>query len=215
MAEPAVVMEQIQACGVVVVVRADDPESVLPGIEAVLKGGCRAVEITFTVPDAVGVIRRVAQAFGDEILLGAGTVMNPSDGVAAADAGAKFLVSPNTNPDVIGMAKRLGVPICPGAVTPTEVVSAWNAGADCVKIFPASALGPDYIKALRGPLPHIPLMPTGGVSAENAGDYIRAGAFVLGAGSSLFDPKLLAAKNYDEMTARAQAFCEAIAAARG
>ncbi len=213
----AELLRQIQDCGVIVVVRAQKQhaEGILPGAEAVMKVGCKAIEITFSVPDAVSVIRRVDEAFGNDILLGAGTVMTPADAVAAVNAGARYLVAPNTNPEVIGMAKRLGVPVFPGALSPSEVVDAWNAGADAVKIFPASIFGPAYIKALRGPLPHIPLVPTGGISAQNAGDYIKAGAFALGAGSNLFDPLLLAEKRYDEMTARAREFCEAIAAARG
>ena len=209
------VMDEIRECGVIVVVRADDASKIFDGIEAVRAGGCRVVEITFSVPDAVSVIRETAKRFGDDVLLGAGTVLNPSDAVAAVGAGAKYLIAPNTNREVIGIAKRLAVPIFPGALTPTEVVEAWNAGADAVKIFPASISGPSYIKALRGPLPHIPLVPTGGVSSDNAAAYIKAGAFALGAGGNLFDPGLLAAEQYDEMKVRAASMIEAVKQARG
>ena len=207
-------VEKIGDLGVVLVVRAKGDENTMKGIEAMIAGGVRAIEITFSVPNAVAVIRAVKERFGADILLGAGTVLNPSDAAGAVRAGAEYVVSPNTNLEVIGIAKRLGVPVMPGAFTPTEVVDAWSAGADVVKIFPASVGGPAYIKALRGPLPHIPMLPTGGVNDKTAGPFIAAGAFALGAGSNLFDKKLLAAEDYAGLTKLAKSFMAGVAEAR-
>jgi len=208
------VVRQIGEAGVVLVVRGESAEAVIPGIEAVVAGGVNVVEITFTVPDAPGVIRRVNEAMGKKILLGAGTVMTPLDAVTAVNAGARFVVAPNTNPEVIGMCKSLDVPIAPGALSPTEVAAAWAAGAEIVKLFPASAVGPAYLRAIHAPMPEVRLLPTGGVDAKTAGEYIKNGAFALGVGGKLFDKKLLAAKKYDEMTARARELIAAVKAAR-
>jgi len=207
-------VEKIRDLGVVLVVRAKGDEGTMKGLEAMIEGGVTAIEITFSVPNAIAVIKAVKERFGDDVLLGAGTVLNPSDAVGAVGAGAEYVVSPNTNLEVIGIAKRLGVPVMPGAFTPTEVVNAWSAGADVVKIFPASVGGPAYLKALKGPLPHIPLMPTGGVNDKTAGPFIEAGAIALGAGSNLFDKKLLAAEDYAGLTRLAQRFMKGIAEAR-
>src|SRR5881394_658410 len=156
------VMKTIGELGAVLVVRCETEEEAVNGIRAVMEGGIKAVKVTFTVPGAPAVIRRVKHEFGDSILLGAGTVLTPEQAEDAVDAGALYLIAPNTDEKVIGAAKRLGVPIMPGAFTATEVVRAWDLGADAVKIFPASLGGPAYIKALRAPLPHIPMIPTGG-----------------------------------------------------
>ncbi len=207
-------VEKIRDLGVVLVVRAKGDEGTMKGIEAMIEGGVTAIEITFSVPNAIAVIKSVKERFGSNIILGAGTVLNPSDAAGAVRAGAEYIVSPNTNPEVIGISKRLGVPVMPGAFTPTEVVNAWAAGADVVKIFPASVGGPAYIKALRGPLPHIPMMPTGGVNDKTAGPFIEAGAFALGAGSNLFDKKLLAAEDYKGLTSLAKSFMSGVAEAR-
>ena len=207
-------VEKIRDLGVVLVVRAKGDEQTMKGIAAMIEGGVKAIEITFSVPNAVAVIKAVKERFGADILLGAGTVLNPSDAAGAVGAGAQYVVSPNTNPEVIGISKRLGVPVMPGAFTPTEVVNAWAAGADVVKIFPASVGGPAYIKALRGPLPHIPMLPTGGVNDKTAGPFIEAGAFALGAGSNLFDKKLLAAEDYAGLTKLAKSFMTGVAEAR-
>jgi 2-dehydro-3-deoxyphosphogluconate aldolase/(4S)-4-hydroxy-2-oxoglutarate aldolase len=207
-------VEKIRDLGVVLVVRAKGDEATMKGIEAMIEGGVTAIEITFSVPNAIAVIKSVKERFGSNIILGAGTVLNPSDAAGAVRAGAEYIVSPNTNPEVIGISKRLGVPVMPGAFTPTEVVNAWAAGADVVKIFPASVGGPSYIKGLRGPLPHIPMMPTGGVNDKTAGPFIEAGAFALGAGSNLFDKKLLAAEDYKGLTDLAKRFMAGVAEAR-
>lgn len=209
-------LKRIHDVGIVLVVRAEKADDALfKALDAIAEGGVKAIEITFSVPDAVSVIRQVAERFGEGITLGAGTVLNPSDAVAAVGAGATYVVAPNTNVEVIGVSKRMGVPVMPGAFTPTEVVAAYNAGADVVKIFPASVGGPAYIKALRGPLPHIPMMPTGGVNLETAGPFIKAGAFALGAGGNLFDKKKIAAKDWAGLTKLAGQYLQIIREARG
>jgi 2-dehydro-3-deoxyphosphogluconate aldolase / (4S)-4-hydroxy-2-oxoglutarate aldolase len=207
------ILKRIRKLGLVLVVRAESAEQAIPGIHAVVDGGLRCVEITFSVPNAPAVIETVKKAFGDDLLLGAGTVLTTNQADDAISAGAEFLVAPNTDPAVIREAKRMGVPIMPGAFTPTEIVNAHNLGADVVKIFPASAVTPAYLAALRAPLPHIKMMPTGGISEKNAAEWLNAGAFALGAGGSLFDAKLLKAKAYGEMTERAKKMVDAVQAA--
>ena len=207
-------LRRIEELGVILVVRAQSEEEAVAGVRAVVEGGIRAVEITFTVPGAPAVIRTVKREMGDSILLGAGTVMHPEDAEDAVDAGATYLVAPNTDERVIGAAKRFGVPIIPGAFTPTEVVRAWDLGADAVKIFPASLGGPAYIKALKAPLPHIPLVPTGGVDEKTVSEFFKAGAFAVGAGGALFDQGRLKAKDYAGMTEAAARFMKALKAAR-
>jgi len=208
------VIHRIGELGALLVVRCETDEQAVNGIRAVVEGGIRAVEVTFTVPGAPGVIRRVRHELGDSVLLGAGTVLNPEQAEDAVDAGAQFLVAPNTDERVIGAAKRLGVPIIPGAFTPTEVIKAWDMGGDVIKIFPASPGGPAYIKALKANLPHIPLMPSGGVDERTVGEFFRAGAFAVGAGGALFDHKRLLAKDYSGMTEVAKRFTEALIASR-
>lgn len=208
------VLQKLQAGGVILVVRAEDPASVLPGMRAVLKGGITTMEVTFTVPNAPVVLQQVAAEIGEEILLGAGTVTTTAQVDQALASGAKFIVAPNTNPKVIERAKSRGVPVFPGAYTPTEVQYAWELGADVVKIFPASHGGPAYIKALRGPFPHIPMCPTGGVDVKTVGAFFQAGAFCVGAGGALFSPEKLQAGDWEGMTATAREFVGAMNAAR-
>ena len=208
-------LRRIEEVGVVLVVRAGSADEALNGIKAVVEGGLKAVEVTFSVPGAPSVIREVKRVLGDQVILGAGTVLNPEDAEDAVDAGATYLVAPNTDEKVIGSAKRLGVAVFPGAFTPSEIARAWDLGADVVKVFPASLGGPAYIRALKAPLPHIRLMPTGGVDERNAGDFIKAGAFALGAGGALFDQKKLRAKDWKGMTETAARFMAAVRAARG
>lgn len=207
-------MQQISDLGAVLVVRAESEDDAIAGIRAVVEGGIRAIEVTFTVPGAPSVIRAIDKEFGRNVLLGAGTVLHPEDAEDAMDAGAKYLVAPNTDERVIGAAKRFGLPIMPGAFTPTEVVRAWDLGADAVKIFPASLGGAAYIKALKAPLPQIPMMPTGGVDEKTVADFIHAGAFAVGAGGALFDNKKIKAKQFKEMTETAARFMTALRAAR-
>ena len=208
------VLKTISEYGAVLVVRCETEDEAVNGIRAVMEGGIRAVEVTFTVPGAPGVIRRVKHEFGDSVLLGAGTVLTPEQAEDAVDAGAVYLISPNTDEKVIGAAKRLNVLSIPGAFTPTEVVRAWDLGADAVKIFPASHGGPPYIKALKAPLPNIPMIPTGGVDERTVGDFFRAGAFAVGVGGALFDLKRLKAKDYAGMTEVAKRFTTALRLAR-
>ncbi|HLX61903.1 MAG TPA: bifunctional 4-hydroxy-2-oxoglutarate aldolase/2-dehydro-3-deoxy-phosphogluconate aldolase [Planctomycetota bacterium] len=208
------VLKTIGEHGAVLVVRCETEDEAVNGIRAVMEGGIRAVEVTFTVPGAPAVIRRVKHEFGESIVLGAGTVLTPEQAEDAVDAGALYLIAPNTDEKVIGAAKRLGVTMIPGAFTPTEVVRAWDLGADAIKIFPASLGGPAYIKALRAPLPNIPLIPTGGVDERTVGDFFRAGAFAVGAGGAIFDLKRLKAKDFAGMTEVAKRFTTALKLAR-
>src|SRR5450631_845206 len=182
--------------GIIAVVRSDSPEQLVGVVQALAEGGVTAAEITFTVPDAVEVIRQVRKEVGDAVCLGAGTVLDPETARAAILAGAEYLVAPTVNLDVIRLCRRYDIPIMPGAFTPTEVVAAWEAGADVVKIFPADVGGPNYIKALRGPLPQIRMMPTGGVDLNTAEAFLKAGACCLGAGSSLVEPRAVASGDF-------------------
>jgi 2-dehydro-3-deoxyphosphogluconate aldolase/(4S)-4-hydroxy-2-oxoglutarate aldolase len=212
---PSQTVELIKECGLVVVVRAPKADDALmKSIEAVCDAGARAIEITFTIPDAVSVIRRVRDELGDSVLLGAGTVLTPSDAAAAVNAGAKYLISPGTNTEVISIAHTLGVAAMPGAFTPTEVMHAWSAGADLVNIFPASLGGPELIRALSAPFPKIPFVPTGGVEVGNVGEFLDAGAVAVAVGGNLFDKKLVAAKDYAGLRKRAAEFVEAVKRAR-
>ena len=208
------ILKRIGELGALLIVRCETEEEAVNGIRAVVEGGIRAVEVTFTVPGAPGVIRRVKHDLGDSVLLGAGTVLTPEEAEDAVDAGALYLVCPNTDEKVIGAAKRLGVPIFPGAFTPTEIVRAWDMGADAVKVFPASLGGPAYIRAIRQPLAHIPMIPTGGVEERSVGDFFAAGAFAVGVGGALFDRKRLQAKDYAGMTEVAKRFSAALKLAR-
>ena len=179
--------------GVVAVVRAESGESLVKVVEALADGGVTAAEITFTVPDALDVIRDARKALGDAVALGAGTVLDPETDRAAILAGAEYLVSPTVNLDVIRLARRYDKAVMPGAFTPTEILTAWEAGADVVKVFPADVGGPGYLKAIRGPLPQIRLMPTGGVDLTTAADFLKAGACCLGVGGTRLEPKAVAA----------------------
>lgn len=211
----AEVLRRIEAVGIVPVVRTATPELAARAAEAVMAGGISIFEITMTVPNAAAVIRALVQRFGDRALVGAGTVLDPAGASACIDAGAAFIVSPGFDAATVAAARARDTAVMPGALTPTEVITAWNAGADVVKIFPASAMGgAKYLKALRGPLPHVKLMPTGGVNATTAAEYIAAGAVALGVGSELVDPEALARGEDALLTERARALVAAVAAAR-
>jgi len=207
------VKAQIQHRALVAVVRST-AEQVEPLVNALLEGGVSAIEITFSVPNAPEVIATVKRRFGDRVLLGAGTVLDARKAADAIAAGARYIVAPNTNLDVIRLCNERDVAVAPGAFTPTEVAAAWAAGADIVKLFPAESLGIPYLKALRAPMPDIPIMPTGGVDVANAADWLRAGAFALGVGSSLVRKDALASGNYALITETARKFMAAIASAR-
>ena len=193
-------LKRILDGGIVAVVRAESGEQLGRVVRALAEGGVTAAEITFTVPDAVEVIRQVRKDLGDSIVLGAGTVLDPETARAALLAGAEYIVAPTVNLEVIRMCRRYDKVVMPGALTPTEVVSAWEAGADVVKIFPADLGGPNYLKALRAPLPQIKMMPTGGVDLNTAEAFLKAGACCLGIGGSLVDAKLVAAGEFAAIT---------------
>lgn len=190
----------------IAVVRSPDGDKLVEVAKALLAGGIPIMEITLTVPGALDVIRRVRGALGDQVLLGAGTVLDPETARAALLAGAEFIVSPTTNPDVIRLCRRYDKPVLPGAFTPTEIVTAWEHGADIVKVFPAEIGGPSYFKALAGPLPQIRLMPTGGVDLATAASFLREGACCLGLGSALVDKKAIAEGDMDRIRALAEQY---------
>jgi 2-dehydro-3-deoxyphosphogluconate aldolase/(4S)-4-hydroxy-2-oxoglutarate aldolase len=192
--------------GIVAVIRADSGERLVDVARALLAGGVQAIEVTFTVPRALAVLERVAHELGDEVLLGAGTVLDAETARAALLAGARFIVSPVLDVPVIELCRRYAAPVVPGALTPTEVLRAWQAGADIVKIFPADVGGAAYLRALRGPLPQVRLMPTGTVDLQNAADFLRAGACALGVGSCLVSPQNVAEGDLQAIQSRARQF---------
>lgn len=209
------VVRRIIEIGVVPVVRANSPEEALEAVDAIKAGGVPILEITMTVPGAVKVIEKVADKFGNDVVVGAGTVLDPETARACILAGATFVVSPALNLDTIELCKRYSVPICPGALTPTEVVTAWQAGADFVKVFPCSAMGgSSYIKGLKAPLPQVELIPTGGVNLNTAADFIKAGSSALGIGADLVDLKAIRAGEAHIVTERAQQFAKIVQDAR-
>ncbi len=207
-------LQAIMDCGVVAVIRANDSSQLLDITRAVSAGGVKAIEITMTVPNAVEGIEKVVAELGDDVVVGVGTVLDSETTRLALLAGAEFVVSPVFKPEILSMAKRYSKIVIPGAFTPTEILSAWEAGADAVKVFPATKLGPEFFKDMRGPLPHIRLTPTGGVNLSNAGDFIRAGASFIGVGSALTDKSMIREKRWDDLTAHSRKFVEAVAAAR-
>lgn len=206
-----VTLDRILNGGIIAVVRANSGDQLADAVRALEEGGVFAVEITFTVPDAPGVIRELRRSVSPNVILGAGTVLDSESARAALLAGAEFLVSPTVNLDVIRMARRYGVPNMPGAFTPTEILAAWEAGADVVKVFPSDVGGPNYFKALRGPLPHVRLMPTGGVDLKTAGDFLAAGAACLGVGGSLVEPEAIAKRDWPRIRQLALQFVEIVA----
>jgi 2-dehydro-3-deoxyphosphogluconate aldolase/(4S)-4-hydroxy-2-oxoglutarate aldolase len=208
-------VRQIEQLGVVAVIRLRDPGKLRAVVDAIVAGGLRALEVTMTVPGAVELIRGLAPTLPEGFLLGAGTVIDAATAHAVIDAGAQFVISPVFKREVIVACHERGVPVAPGCFTPTEILEAHEAGADIVKLFPATTLGPQYIKDVRAPLPQVKLMPTGGVSPENAGDWIRAGAVAVAAGSSLLDAAAIESGRFDVITANARRFVENVAAARG
>jgi 2-dehydro-3-deoxyphosphogluconate aldolase/(4S)-4-hydroxy-2-oxoglutarate aldolase len=196
--------------GIVAVIRADSGDLLADVAEALLAGGVDVMEITFTVPAAVRVLERVAERMGQRVLLGAGTILDPETARVAVLAGAQFIVSPNTNLDVIRLCRRYGKLVMPGAMTPTEVVTAWETGADIVKIFPSEITGPKYLKALHGPLPQVRLMPTGGVDLNTAAEFLRCGACALGIGGSLVEKNAVQTGNLARIESLARQFVQIV-----
>ncbi len=204
----------LEACGVVAVIRLKDAGALGAVVDALAAGGVRALEVTMTVPGAIELIREIAPSLPPDVVLGAGTVLDAETAQAAIEAGARYVVSPVFREEVLRACHRFDVAALPGCFTPTEILGAWEAGADVVKVFPATALGPGYFRDLRGPFPQLRLMPTGGVSLANAGEWIRAGAVAIGVGTALVDAEAVAARRFDEITERARQFVAAVAAAR-
>jgi len=208
------VVARIKAEGTVAVIRTDSIERALGAANAVIAGGFRVIEITYSFNGATEAIAKLSDANENDLLIGAGTILNRGQVREAVSAGARFLVSPCVLPEVIDAARELQVAIIPGAFTPTEIYTAYSLGADIVKIFPAVRYGPEYLRALRGPLPQIPIMPTSGVDATNVAEWFRAGAVAVGAVSSVLDPVLIRNGDWVELTQRAQQFMDAVRAAR-
>jgi 2-dehydro-3-deoxyphosphogluconate aldolase / (4S)-4-hydroxy-2-oxoglutarate aldolase len=177
--------DTLRECGIIAVLRGIDSNRMVPIVRALYEGGIKAVEVTLNHPDSIKSIAILENEFSKDLLIGAGTVLDPDAARAAVSAGAKFIISPSLNLKTIEMTKRLGVVSIPGAYTPTEIVTAYENGADFVKVFPATALGPSFLKDMKGPLPHIPLIPTGGIHVGNAFEFLQAGAVAIGVGSSL------------------------------
>jgi 2-dehydro-3-deoxyphosphogluconate aldolase/(4S)-4-hydroxy-2-oxoglutarate aldolase len=202
--------------GLIPVIRVASVTEAMDVADAIKAGGVTLIEITMSVPGALDAIKDLAKKYKDDIIMGAGTILDTETGRAALLAGAQFLVTPTLNLGLIELAHRYSAVIVPGAATPTEILTAWNAGADMVKVFPAAQLGgPEYIKALRGPLPQVLYVPTGGVNLQNAGAFIKAGATALGAGGELVDKKAVKEKKFNVITENTRAFLKAIQEARG
>jgi 2-dehydro-3-deoxyphosphogluconate aldolase/(4S)-4-hydroxy-2-oxoglutarate aldolase len=210
------VLNRMIAEGLIPVVRVSSAQEAVDVADALKEGGVSFIEITMSVPGAIDTIKDLTKKYRDDIIMGAGTVLDPETGRAALLAGAQFIISPTLNLDLIQLAHRYSAVVIPGTATPTETLTAWNAGADMVKVFPAAQLGgPEYIKALRGPLPQILLVPTGGVNLQNAGAFIKAGATALGVGGELVDKKAVKEKKFNIITENTRAFLKAIKEARG
>jgi len=209
------VLKRIEEIGVIPVVRASSAEEAVAVAEAIDEGGIPVLEITMTVPGAVAVIAELSKRFGDQVMVGAGTVLDPETAVKCIGAGAQFVVSPALNLRTIELCNREGIVIFPGSLTPTEVVTAWEAGADAVKVFPCSAVGgPKYLRALKAPLPQIRLVPTGGVSVTTAKDFIAAGAWALGVGADLVNTEAIRSGDREAVINAARAYVEAVREAR-
>jgi 2-dehydro-3-deoxyphosphogluconate aldolase/(4S)-4-hydroxy-2-oxoglutarate aldolase len=208
------ITDAIEREGIVAVIRIKEPEKLRAVIDAIADGGVRALEVTMTVPGAVELIRHLAPALPAGFVFGAGTVLDADTAARVIDAGAQFVVSPVFRQSVIEACHARGVPAMPGCFSPTEILDAWDAGADIVKVFPATALGPGFFKDVRGPLPQVKLMPTGGVTLDNAGDWIRAGAVAVGVGTALLDAKAIAAGEYAVLRANAERIVANVRAAK-
>ncbi len=203
-------LDIIRDTGVVAIMRAESSEQLIAAADAIKAGGVKAIEVTMTTPGALAVIEQAKQRYGSEVLFGAGSVLDPETARAAILAGADFIVAPTLNLNVVALCNRYAIPVMPGIYTPTEALTAIEAGADMVKLFPASFGGPDLVKAIRAPLPQLEIVPVGGVDLNTAADFIRAGSAALGVGSSLVNNKLLAEGDLGELTRRAERFIEEV-----
>lgn len=208
-------LQRILDSGLVAIIRAPDGDQLVNVARSLLEGGIGIVEVTFTVPGVLEIIRAVREELGDQILLGAGTVLDTESARAALLAGAEFIVTPTVNRDVIELCHRYDKVVMPGGFTPTEVLAAWEAGADVVKVFPADSVGPAHLKALKGPFPQIRLMPTGGVNLATLGNFVQAGACAVGLGSALVEKKAVAEGDMSRIRNLAEQYVAAMAKARG
>ena len=207
-------LQKIQDLGILAVLRGPSQELTLKMVEALVNGGITGIEITFTTPNALDVVQALAKEFRDDIVLGMGTLTKPDQAKNAKNAGATFLVSPHTEEELAAAMITTGLPVMMGALSPSEVMRAWSLGSDVIKVFPGSLGGPGFMKSLKGPFPDIPMMPTGGVSDKNLGDWFRAGAFAVGAGSNLCPKELAMAGDFDEITKIAERYIAAVRAAK-
>lgn len=207
------ILQKFKTEKVIALIRAESPDGLIDCAKALAAGGLTSIELTMTTPGAIRTLEKATAELPD-FLFGLGTVLDAETARAGILAGAKFVVTPGVRFDVIEVCKRYSVPIFCGAFTPTEIISVWEAGADAAKIFPAEFFGPSYIKSLKGPFPHIEMVPTGGVNEKNVGEFLKAGAYATAAGSSLVEAKALKEKNWAAITAKAQAFVAAVAAAK-
>ena len=207
-------IQYILDSGIVAIIRADRSDALFDVVQAIHEGGVRAIEITLTTPGALDVITACADRLQGQVLIGAGTVLDPETARAAILAGAEYIVAPTLNPSVIETCRRYSKIAIPGALTPTEILTAWECGADLVKVFPATAFGPGYFRDVKAPLPQIDLIPTGGVTLENTGDFIAAGAAAVAVGSNLVDKQAVADRNYGILTDTARKYVEAVQQAR-
>jgi 2-dehydro-3-deoxyphosphogluconate aldolase/(4S)-4-hydroxy-2-oxoglutarate aldolase len=209
------VVAAVEQAGIVAVIRIKDPARLKAVVDAIAEGGIRVLEVTMTVPGAVELIADLAPRMPPGFLLGAGTVVDAVTAGRVIDAGARFIVSPVYRQDVIAASHARDIAIMPGCFSPTEILNAWDGGADVVKVFPATALGPGYIKDVRGPLPQIKMMPTGGVTLDNAGEWIRAGAVAVGVGTALLDANAIAEGKYEVLRSNAERIVSNVRAAKG
>ena len=212
--EKSEIIRRLLDPGVIAIIRADNSEQLIDATRALLDGGTQAVEVTMTTPDALQVIRDATKTFGDKLLMGVGTVLDDVTARLAIEAGAQFVITPVLRMDVIQLCRRYSKPVMSGAFTPTEALTAWEAGSDFIKIFPADGLGPNYIKAIRAPLPQLEIVPTGGVDAKTCGEFIKAGCVAVAAGSSLVSKSILQKRDWKSLSELASAFVQAVQSAR-
>jgi 2-dehydro-3-deoxyphosphogluconate aldolase/(4S)-4-hydroxy-2-oxoglutarate aldolase len=209
------ILRQLRETGVIAVIRTDSPEQFTDVAASLVEGGIRFIEITMTTPNALELMHQCSKAFADQIQIGSGTVLDSETAQAAVSAGARFVVSPVFNPDVVRFCNRYAIPVMPGALTPTEVLTAWIGGADVVKVFPARIGGPKYFKDLKGPLPQVEILPTGGVNLQTAPEFIKAGACAVGIGAALVDPVAVEKGEFDVIRKNAISLIQKIREARG
>ena len=208
-------LDLMRSTGVIAIMRANSSEQLIRAADAIREGGVRVIEVTMTTPGALSVIEQAVSRYGEDVLFGAGTILDAESARAAILAGAQFIVSPSFKASLVEICRRYSVPVIPGAYTPTEVLTAWECGADMVKVFPASFGGPALIKAIKAPLPQVELVPVGGVNLDTTADFIRAGAAAVGVGSALINQRLLDSGDFGALTDRARRFIEEVARGRG